>query len=265
MGERVYIVKHVEDEGPGLLSDHFGDVGRETALIELYRGDPFPEDLDSAAGIVVLGGPMNVYEEEKYPFLKAEDTFIRMVLRKEIPFLGICLGAQLLAKACNAGVVKAPKAEVGWHEVRLTRDGRRDALFTGLPTTVTVFQWHEDAFVIPEGGVLLAMSELCRNQAFRVGSSAYGLQFHGEVTPTMVRGWMEKAADGLPGIDVKQINLESERLRDAYRSRGVTLATNFLRVIESAQRVRRVVDLFVETPRKRSVELWWSLEKKMLL
>jgi GMP synthase (glutamine-hydrolysing) len=109
MSETVYMVTHAEDEGPGLLGDYFGEVGRETVLIELYRGDFLPEDLDSAAGIVILGGPMNAYEEEKYPFLKGEGAFIRMVLRREIPFLGICRGPGSSRRPVTLRLSRPPK------------------------------------------------------------------------------------------------------------------------------------------------------------
>ena len=133
MDGRIYCVKHVEDEGPGLIGEFFRDLGVEVAELNLHRGDRLPESLESTAGVVVLGGPMNVYEEEAYPFLKEEDLFIRRVLREEVPFLGICLGGQLLAKACGGAVTKSPYKEIGWYEVELTREGRRDSLFRGLP------------------------------------------------------------------------------------------------------------------------------------
>jgi len=220
----IYIVKHVEDEGPGLLGEYFQTLGWGTTTIELYRGDALPENLDSVAAVVILGGPMNVYEEEKYPFLGSEDRFIKQVLREEVPFLGICLGAQLLAKACGAPVTKSPNREIGWFEVQLTEAGKRDGLFRGLPDTLAVFQWHEDTFAIPQGASLLATSALCRNQAFRKGKSAYGLQFHLEATPEMIRAWAKDEAL----LDLKGADGEGEEHRaDLLREQAGRVFENF--------------------------------------
>jgi len=120
MNEKVCVVKHVEDEGPGLIGDYFARLGWDLAVIEVFRGDPLPESFDSVAGVVVLGGPMNVYEEEAYPFLRLEEQFIKKVLAEEVPFLGVCLGGQLLAKACGATVTRSPHEEKGWFEVQMT-------------------------------------------------------------------------------------------------------------------------------------------------
>ena len=116
MSGKVYIISHAENEGPGLMGGFFQRLGWEEVGLCLWRGDELPRDLDSAAGIVMLGGPMNVYQEKEYPFLKKEDLFIRGVLREEVPFLGICLGSQLLAKACGAAVTKSPEKEIGWYD-----------------------------------------------------------------------------------------------------------------------------------------------------
>jgi GMP synthase (glutamine-hydrolysing) len=124
----------------------------------------------------------NALERQDHSGLRAEDAFLKQVVTKEIPFLGICLGGQLLAKACGARISKSPVREIGWHDVMLTAHGKRDDLFKGLPERMPVYQWHEDTFAVPESGALLATSGGCPNQAFRIGSCAYGLQFHPEVT-----------------------------------------------------------------------------------
>jgi GMP synthase-like glutamine amidotransferase len=195
--------------------------------------------LDGVAGVVILGGPMNVYEEDNYPFLALEDAFIKMVLREKIPFLGICLGAQLLAKACGAKVTKSDYKEIGWFEVDLTPEGKQDGLFRGLPHTIPVFQWHEDTFAVPDGGILLGTSALCRNQAFRVGDSAYGLQFHTEVTPDMVKAWAEKEG---PNVDAKQIEEDGARLHTLFGKQARVIFTNFQRLLSSSAESRRQRD-----------------------
>jgi GMP synthase-like glutamine amidotransferase len=228
---KIYVGEHTEDEGPGLLGEFFQGLGWDLVRLALYRGDELPENLDSAAGVVILGGPMNVYEEEEYPFLKEEDMFIKKVLREEIPFLGTCLGAQLLARACGAAVTKSPHREIGWYDVELTEEGRRDSLFRGLGPTLPVFQWHEDTFALPDGAVLLASGKVCRHQAFRVGRRAYGLQFHMEVTADMVKAWSGKEG---PAVDAGRIEKEGAALRARFEDQARLMFDNFRRAMESA-------------------------------
>jgi len=164
--------------------------------VKLYAGELLPGDPAGYAAVISMGGPMNVYEDDKYPFLAAEAGFLRMAIDRGIPVLGICLGAQMIARVCGAVVTKSPVKEVGWCMVSLTEAGARDPFFDGLPSELEVLQWHEDMFHIPEGGVLLASSTDCPHQAFRYGS-AYGLQFHVEVTRDMLADWFV----GSPALD----------------------------------------------------------------
>ena len=131
---------------------------------------------------------MNVYEEERYPFLRDETHFLQAAAARDLPVLGICLGAQMIAKAAGAAVTKNRVEEVGWSTVRLTGEGLADPLFRGLPADLPVFQWHGDTFAIPAGGALLATGSDCRNQAFRFRRS-YGLQFHLEADRRLLAEW----------------------------------------------------------------------------
>ncbi|RMF89548.1 MAG: type 1 glutamine amidotransferase, partial [Methanobacteriota archaeon] len=143
-------------------------------------------------------GPMNVYEEERYPFLRDEDRLIKQALETGAPVLGICLGAQLIAKAAGARVWQGPEKEIGWGEVRLTEEGRRDPLFKGFPLEFPVFHWHGDSFDLPSGAVPLAENDLYL-QAFRLGG-AIGLQFHLEVTAGMIRSWLSEYHEETKGL-----------------------------------------------------------------
>ncbi len=265
MEGNIVVVKHVEKEGPGLIDNFFRADGWDLKTIELARGERLPETLEDTAAVIMLGGPMNVYEEEAYPFLKDEDNFIRRVLIEEIPFLGICLGGQLLSKACGSRVGKSPVKEVGWYAVELTNVGQKDLLFTGLSGSLKVFQWHEDTFDVPAGGFLLAQGKGCRNQAFKIGTNAYGLQFHVEVTTEMVESWMKDEAGR---TDVEKILNDTMKSKDVFEMQAHSLFANFKRIIESSLRVRRVMKLFVEhgkrSGKKKSL-LWWNTEEHALV
>ncbi len=185
----ILILKHIDIEGPGTFGDFLKEKKEPFRIVELGAGEPLPLDLKDIKAVVVLGGPMNVDEENTYPFLKAENIFIQKVLKQEIPFLGICLGSQLLAKAAGAQVIKSPVKEVGWYHVKLTGEGKGDPLFLGFREDELIFHWHEDMFEIPVNGRLLATSSGCPHQALKVGRNAYGLQFHVEITDLSIKEW----------------------------------------------------------------------------
>lgn len=182
-------------EGPETLGTFLAQQGFSSKTIEVWRGDPLPEDLSGIQAVVCLGGPMNVYEEEQYPFLKREDSLIRKVIEEDVPFLGICLGSQLLAKANGARVSRAREEEIGFSQVRLTEEGMRDPLLKGVPSEMEVFQWHGDTFDIPAQAAWLARGAVCPHQAFRVRRCAYGVQFHVEITGKNIQEWAEAYLD----------------------------------------------------------------------
>lgn len=185
---RVLVFQHLPIEHPGIFRDFMRERRMSVHTVELDGGEPIPDPTEFGA-VLAFGGPMNVYEEEEYPFLKPETAAIRHAVDFGVPFLGVCLGGQLLAKALGAPVTKNLVPEVGLLDIELTEEGRRDPLFAAFPARPKVVQWHSDTFAVPEGGVLLATSPACRDQAFRFGESAYGLQFHVEVTPEMAEEW----------------------------------------------------------------------------
>jgi len=229
------VLRHVDCEGFGLWEECCQQAEIAFELVDLYRGGNLPPPHRFQA-VISLGGPMNVYEEEAYPFLKREDAYIQQVLALGVPFLGICLGGQLLAKAVGGVVTRNGVKEIGWHTVELDLQGQRDPLFAGLPETLTIFQWHGDTFSIPKGALRLATSPACENQAFRCGFGgiAYALQFHLEVTPAMVEEWVRedggelKGRRGLvnPASVLAETPAQCERLRDI----ASRVFTNFCRL-----------------------------------
>jgi len=221
----VLILQHAEVEGPGLVEEELRREKIPCQVLILKPGAHFP-NLDDLTHIVILGGPMNVYEEDHYPFLKDEDLFIKEAIQRGKFVLGICLGAQLIAKALGARVTKSPIKEIGWYDVSLTKIGSMDPLFSHLPKTFSVFQWHEDTFEIPHSAILLATSSLVPNQAFRYGDNAYGLQFHIEVTQTMVREWMKVYEDEHQKIEVLT---QTEKKIESYKQRGMNFFRTFFK------------------------------------
>ena len=206
----VYILRHVPHESAGSLEVHFRESGLEIRYFDLFREIPRQLDLDRAAGLVVMGGPMNVDQLDRFPFLAAEVDWIRQALQRRLPMLGICLGSQLLAKAAGSRVYPNSKKEIGWYRLELLPAAAKDPLFAGSDPHETVFHWHGDTFDLPPAAVKLARSPLCEQQAFRVGDCAWGLQFHIEMLPEMVDDWLTESENiaeiaALDYIDVHAI------------------------------------------------------------
>ncbi|MDX6437169.1 MAG: hypothetical protein QOK34_2003, partial [Gaiellaceae bacterium] len=171
--------------GESVRSGVFGDVIRERGhgLEEwsLAWGTPSPRPLDAYGAVLVFGGAMHADQDNHHPWLREENLFLQRLLDLHIPVLGICLGAQLLAKAAHAPVKAAKEFEIGWFEVEVNEPGGRDPLLGRMPQTFDAFQWHYYEHGLPAGAVELARNELC-TQAFRLGEEAWGVQFHPEVT-----------------------------------------------------------------------------------
>lgn len=219
---KILIITHIESEGPGTLGDFLQTIDDiETQRVSLYNGEKLPDNLRDFNAIVTMGGPMGVHDEDEYPFLHEETEFLRRAIDSNLPVLGICLGAQMVARACYATVSKASEKELGWKVVSLTDFGRRDILFQGIPREMQVFQWHDDTFEVPYGGLLLATSSECPNQAFRHGN-AYGLQFHLEVTRDMLTEWL----GNMP--EYEEVLCIFERIEDDFSSNARMIYANFL-------------------------------------
>jgi GMP synthase-like glutamine amidotransferase len=236
----IYFLQHEPIEGPGMLKPLFENNGFNTQIINLLDNQELPGDFGQIEAVIPLGGPMNVYEEDKFPFLRKEDDFLREIIKRDIPCLGICLGAQLIAKAEKAQVKKNKNEEIGWYHVALTRAGKTDRLFQSCSDQIEVFQWHEDTFDLPIGAVLLASSIDCPNQAFRIGQYVYGLQFHLEVTDKEIFDWAGKyfnINDSIKQEKSKQMLERYSKISKIFEKQMDAIGANLLNIIRKRQEI----------------------------
>jgi GMP synthase-like glutamine amidotransferase len=240
---RALVLQHVAVEGPGTLASHLGTRGWTLETVALYEGARLPEGAQEYQAVIVMGGPMGVYDEAEYPFLRDEHRFLTRVLEQGVPLLGICLGSQLLAKALGARVYRNPQKEIGWYTVDLTPAGAADPLFASLASPVPVFQWHGDAFDLPAGATPLASSPLCTHQAFRYGDRVYGLLFHLELTPDIIHSWLATFHDELvraqDTIDPTRIVADMPQRYVEYQQVGNRVFANLVEYIWEPLAIRR--------------------------
>lgn len=195
-------------------------------------------DVEGYNGLIILGGPMGVYETARYPHLKVELQVIEQAIKADIPVLGICLGAQLIAAALGAHVRKAKAWELGWYKIALTPHGEQDPLFEKYQGQEKLFQLHQDEFEPPKTATHLAFSEMVPGQAFRYGDKVYGLQFHLEADQAMIFRWLGRA-ENRELIQQSNGLFTPDQLRDetnACIARSLELSTStFGRFIEMFQ------------------------------
>lgn len=226
----IAIVKNVKTEGPGSIEQYFIENSINYKIFEAEEGD-FPSTLEGYNGLIVLGGPMGVYEMQDYPYLKAVSRLIREAINRNLKVLGICLGAQLIAHTLGANVYKGHGEEIGWLDIELTADGLRDPLMLSLAKHPTVgdvwkrfkvFHWHGDTFDLPYGAIHLARSSLYENQAFKYKDNVYALQFHIEVTEDLLSKWFEDH----PARET--ILKEAKKIMPEYSSRAYNFYKTFI-------------------------------------
>ena len=192
---RAHYLQHVPFEGLGSIKPWLLDAGYEISCSALYRSDKFP-DLGTVDLIIVLGGPMSVNDEGEFPWLIEEKRFIRDAIEDGKPVLGICLGAQLIAKSLGAHVYRNHCKEIGWFPVHGIHRSGSSRIFP-FPSTIEVFHWHGETFDLLPDAFLLARSEACQNQAFQIGRKVIGLQFHLETTPESARNLVSNCREEL--------------------------------------------------------------------
>jgi GMP synthase-like glutamine amidotransferase len=195
------IIQNDPEVPPGNFGDTIRRLNIHCRIVHPYAGETIPP-LAEVAAAIVLGGAMGVHDMEEHPFLVRVKAFIRECVRRETPFLGICLGGQLLADVLGGRVAaNSPHGEKGTLKVLLSAAGEADPLFAGIPREFVTFQWHNDSFEVPAGATLLATSPACGGQAFRFGSRAWGTQFHPEVDREIVGCWARWTGETAPHAD----------------------------------------------------------------
>jgi GMP synthase-like glutamine amidotransferase len=194
---RLHYIQHVPFEGPANIGSWAEDQGWQISGTRLYGGEklPGPDEFD---WLVVMGGPMNIYEEKDYQWLAAEKRFIRKAVENDKIVLGICLGAQLIADVLGGRVVRNRHKEIGWYPVSLSPEGLASVPFKGFPNRFTAFHWHGDTFSLPPGAVMLAESEACPAQAFSANAGrVLALQFHLESSIESMRALIQNCSHEL--------------------------------------------------------------------
>ncbi|WP_374306283.1 type 1 glutamine amidotransferase [Methylocella sp.] len=227
---RILVFQHLAVEHPGSFRSFWAQAGHEWRAVELDEGEPIPA-LEPFDLLVVMGGPMDVWEEKPHPWLVPEKEAIRRwVGELGRPYLGVCLGHQLLAAALGGEVGLMARPEVGLSTVDLTPAGQEDPLFAGFAPSFTTFQWHgAEVSGLPKDAVILAGNAACPAQAIRVGRRAYGLQFHTEIEPSAIGEWEE--------IPEYQASLRKALGREAAARLGETVAPEFPGFEAAARRV----------------------------
>jgi GMP synthase (glutamine-hydrolysing) len=217
-------IQHIECESPGTIADALEAKAISLRIVSVYKGQPIPTEMGTAAGLVIMGGPMGVYEGDRYPFLREEIRLIEQAIKEEKAVLGVCLGSQLLAKALGARVTKGEKKEIGWYPVSLADGAAKDPLWASMQRSFMAYHWHRDVFELPRGAEPLASSALTPCQAFRYGGRAYGFLFHMEVTEKIIGEMIRTFAE----------ELKEEGLGDRHITEG---AANYLPHLQSIGKV----------------------------
>lgn len=226
----VLIIKNVTNEGPGTIEDFLKEKGMKYTVVDFSGCNATEKDIPNTkeySHLVIMGGPMAVYESDGAPFIHYETAMIRAFMLNKKPVLGICLGAQMIAHALRSDVYAGGTEEVGWDRVEITPDGMEDPAFSQLAvngnTYAMVFQWHGDTFDLPKKAVRLSSSKTYQNQAFRYGSNVYGLQFHIEVTPDIIREWFTDEE----GVDADKLYEQASGIFPEYYKRALKFYEEF--------------------------------------
>jgi GMP synthase-like glutamine amidotransferase len=224
----VLAVIHGESVRAGVFADPIVERGDVLEEWSLAWGTPPPRPLDDYGAVLVFGGAMHADQGDHHPWLHEENFLLQRLLGLQVPMLGVCLGAQLIAKAAHADVGPSSEPEIGWYEVELTEEAQDDPVLGVLPQRFDAFQWHYYTYGVPAGGVELARSPVC-TQAFRLGERAWGIQFHAEVTAEQIEGWIDEEP---PPQGRDTLIAETRERIEEWNAHGRTLCASFLEIAD---------------------------------
>jgi GMP synthase (glutamine-hydrolysing) len=230
---KLLLIKNITREGPGLLSRLLEKHSIAFDLIDLHKGEQIP-DISNYSATIVFGGPDSANDQTSK--MLNEIKVVQLMLKNNIPYLGICLGMQVLVKAAGGEVTKNPVKEIGWKDkkqnffdISLTPEGKTDTFCEGLPDTFKIFQLHGETVKLTSDMQLLATGKYCTNQMVKVGQNAYGIQGHLELTPNMFDEWIHQDSDLKP-LDKNELQKDYLDVKKEYEITGTQILTNFLKI-----------------------------------
>jgi GMP synthase (glutamine-hydrolysing) len=241
---RLLVFQHVPFEILGIFHPMLKDAGFRIRYCNFARHPDARPRVEDYSGLVVLGGPMNADQYDAFPHLQWEVGAIARAVEAGMPVLGICLGAQLIARAFGAKVNRRRALEIGWYDVAPSVDAADDPVLGALAASQPLFQWHEDMLDLPDDAVHLASSAICENQAFRIGNNVYGFQFHLEVDQPLIERWLNvpvhraELSDLRGQIDANVIRQETSLYIDRSRALGEAVFSRFIDVFDLPARKR---------------------------
>lgn len=227
---KIHYIQHVPFENLGNIENWAKEQKHSLSATKVYENANFP-DLNSFDLLIILGGPMNILEEEKYSWLKQEKEFIKRAIDAKKTVLGICLGAQLIANILGANVYRNEHKEIGWFPVIFSKKGKNNILFDNIADEIEVFHWHGDTFDLPIGAEILASSKVCKNQAFIYQSRVIGLQFHLESSPQSIENLIKNCSDEI--VNEQYIQTSTEMMNVGKAEKLESYLYNFLNNLET--------------------------------
>lgn len=231
---RVLSIIHQEDAASGVFADAAAERGDELTEWSISDGARPSRPAESYDAVLVFGGAMHVDQENRHPWLRNEDELLRGLLDRRIPVLGVCLGAQLVAKALGTRVGPLARPQIGWYDIEQTPEAADDPLFADLPRRFSSFQWHSYGFDLPANAVPLARDPVCL-QAYRAGERAWGIQFHAEVTKESVDDWFRSSKPADAPLDLDALRQETEEKIAGWNEFGKRLCSRFLEAASSSR------------------------------